>query len=205
MNYKLEPIVDLTESIIGYEILTEADSFSSFKSLKKCEKMKILKEQIKIAENISNTNNNILISINLDSSTIFDVSEDEKCLSRLKKTPNIRLEINEDIKIKPIEFQKLMKCFDGIFLWLDDFDDKQEWRLINLKNIEAIKIDKYFLWGNEATTRFSNLVKTINIAGKKIICEGVNTSLRVDYLKSFNIWGMQGYLYPKTNIRLSSQ
>ncbi|EFO2145369.1 hypothetical protein DSH44_26985 [Escherichia coli] len=76
---------------------------------------------------------------------------------------------------------------------------------MNLKNIEAIKIDKYFLWGNEATTRFSNLVKTINIAGKKIICEGVNTSLRVDYLKSFNIWGMQGYLYPKTNIRLSSQ
>ncbi|EHP6280429.1 hypothetical protein KJH91_002351 [Escherichia coli] len=86
---------------------------------------------------------------------------------KAKKTPNIRLEINEDIKIKLIEFQKLMKCFDGIFLWLDDFNDKQEWRLINLKNIEAIKIDKYFLWGNEATTRFSNLVKTINIAGKK--------------------------------------
>lgn len=93
MNYKLEPIVDLTESIIGYEILTEADSFSSFKSLKKCEKMKILKEQIKIAENISNTNNNILISINLDSSTIFDVSEDEKCLSRLKKNQTSGLKL----------------------------------------------------------------------------------------------------------------
>lgn len=53
-----------------------------------------------------------------------------------------------------------------VFLWLDDFDDKQEWRLINLKNIEAIKIDKYFLWGNEATTRFSNLVKLLILPEK---------------------------------------
>jgi len=204
-----EPIISPAGNVLGFEMLTRQNSLNKpcvsiehlFSQLHAEHKFDIFYTQLNTLSHQAEyfLEHGLSVSLNVDIEIAEGIIRSVALTNRLKRMGFIRLEINEHFaelfhpRPQPL-LNHLAACCP---LWLDDFSaDHQRLLPATLKQFECIKVDKHFFWQHQGSEELKSVVQQLGRSCQGVIVEGVETSEQLRGLKSMNIKGMQGYLWP---------
>lgn len=162
---------------------------------------------VKELENRNIINDDFILSTNFSPITLKNTSIDKikNILEETEVNPNrISIEITESVAL---EFDKIKDVLDefndiGIHIEIDDFSaGNSSFTVLPLIKASTVKIDMAVLPDdmnkkNEVLI-YDSLVSISKQLNKKIISEGVESLEQVEYLKTRDIDGIQGYYYSR--------
>lgn len=209
-----EPIRSFSGALLGVEVLTRfskdgkqlRDTESIIYHLGSDRRLSIFKEQIELIAQKQDyfIRNDIQCSINVDMDTISLLNSDIQLQKKVKRMAFLKLELYEKIHFLHDGVKNpLLKSLSlmGQELWMDDFGSSEA-DIISLKSMyySAVKIDRLYYLKHIQELTFHKTIENIrNICGK-IIVEGVEDETHLEGLRNFNIWGVQGYIYPAVDL-----
>ncbi|WJV55295.1 EAL domain-containing protein [Prodigiosinella aquatilis] len=208
-RYVMEPIYSRQNELFAMELLTRFDNSQNtekyIQQMNSAEKQALFVNKLEcIAEKKSYfIDNNILLSIDVDFSTVVFILQDLTTKNLLDKLPFIRLEISEnfpnlnDGKHNPL-LTKLHECYP---LWLGDFGSgNANLYAVTQSIFDYIKLDKNFyqqIIKHEKSYILSVLIESIKKYCSGVIIEGVQHHSEYYFLEDCEIDGIQGDIYPK--------
>ncbi len=207
--FVFEPIVSPAGNVLGFEMLTRQNSLNGpcrsiehlFSQLHPEHKFDIFYTQLNTLSHQAEffLEHRFSVSLNVDTEIAEGIVRSVALTNRLKSMGFIRLEINEHFSelFQPSPQPLLSKLAACCPLWLDDFSaDHQRLSPVMLNQFEYIKVDKHFFWQHQGSEELKSVIQQLGRSCQGVIVEGVETSEQLRGLKSLNIKGMQGYLWP---------
>lgn len=209
-HFIAEPIRSYSGKLLGVEMLTRFTL--NGKLLKMTEEIiyhletqvrnQIFKEQIALILHKSDffIKNEIICSINVDMDAISFILSDDTLKSDILSMPFLKLELYEKIHFlhEGINNPTLRALAElGQELWMDDFGSSEA----DLQSLEEMpytvaKVDRLYYLNHISDPRLPTTIKNIKSFCSKIIIEGIEDKAHLEELRPFDIWGIQGYIYP---------
>lgn len=169
----------------------------------------VLKTACKQAENWQKAGYNLLVSVNLSGRQLAQADLIDFISSTLKETGlnanNLELELTESMIMEDtketLAILKNIKSL-GVHLSIDDFGTGySSLSYLNKLPVDTLKIDKIFVDDITSVTSDAPIVTSIITLAKnlklKVVAEGVESQVQVDYLYSQGCDEIQGYFYGK--------
>lgn len=205
----VEPIVDLNETILGFELLTRFITKENKKlnpqhiihSWSLEEKHLFLYKQCHIIHSKCKwfKKNDYFLSLNIDYDMAKILIKDDDLKTYIQAMPFIRLEISENFhcvnpSISNVLLHSLKK--NHVHLWLDDLGAGNANTSCLVRGLyDVVKIDRCFFNKEIGKKTFPILINNIKKFCDKIVIEGVEDRKYLSQLQESNIWGLQGYLF----------
>lgn len=215
-EYICEPIYTISGRLVAIEILTSFTTLNGAKVSYKDVKPKLTPEYrwtnfarqlyyIKRNEAWFHYNN-IKASLNIDECTAIHLINSKNTLHMVCSLPFINLEVHEDFPSQENHGQNIIsELHKWIPIWLDDVGSgsTNNFDLLKKGYFNAAKIDKDFFWRNynSKTKLLDKVIIALSKHTDQVVIEGIETLAHINSLLPYPHCWLQGYLFPRQNIR----
>ncbi|HEM6801142.1 TPA: EAL domain-containing protein [Citrobacter koseri] len=197
-EFVFEPIFDKDLDVYGYELLTRFDNGLMFKDLTMANSLFVFKKQIDdlFEHKKLILSSGVFISLNVNLSHLKFLLENTNYFYKARRLTFLRFEVCEDFLDNYVAYNEIISAFSDFDLWLDDFSSLPVAPLLleQLTYFRVIKIDRFFFWENAGKKSFEELINVLYEHNFSLICEGIDSVSRLEYMDKNKMSAFQGFL-----------